>query len=71
MANTLVQDQNGNLSSKRVAMFIGLSYSMIMGTLGAFEITDPAFTETLVKGFLAFSAGMGGISVAEFFQKKE
>lgn len=65
----LIQDQNGNTSSKRVAMFAGLTYAMTMGTLGAFEITDPEYTLALVKGVLAFSAGMGGISVAEFFKK--
>ena len=71
----LLEDKDGNKSSKRVAGFIvggcGLALIMAVGVTSLFmKIADPETALESGKILLVVGAGLLGIGVVEFFGKK-
>ena len=72
--NSVIKDQNGNISSKRIAGFVIGGIGIIMGvSLFAFSLKNGAKdSETamdIIKTFLYVAGGLLGIGVIEFFAK--
>jgi len=71
----LLEDSNGNTSSKRVAGFIvggvGLAGLMAIGIVSIFRvISDPATALESFKTILIIGCSLLGIGVVEFLGKK-
>ena len=60
----ILQDANGQLSSKRVVGILGAITAFIMALVKLW-ITAPAATETLILGILGGSFGLLGFSMME------
>ena len=67
--NTILQDQNGNMSSKRLAGYIGFGVSVGLAVVALMWADNAEIAVDLVKSFLTFSAGLLGLGVVEFFKK--
>ena len=72
----MLEDQNGNLSSKRVSGFIilmiGLSLLTTGGVLSIFrEIKDSEVFLSVCKVLMTTGGGLLGVGVLEFFKKNE
>ena len=72
----LLQDKDGNTSSKRVAGFItmgaGLLLLLTVGILSMFrEIADPGTSMEAGKTILIVGGGLLGVGVFEFFGGKK
>jgi hypothetical protein len=72
--NGLIHDKTGSVSSKRVIGIASFTVAvLLMVTAIAFAPFNPLITTTAMQGlkmFLAFSAGLLGVGVAEHFIKK-
>ena len=71
----LLQDSNGNTSSKRVAGFIisgvGLAGLTAIGIVSlVHKVTDPATAMEAFKTILIVGGGLLGVGVVEFLGKK-
>ena len=71
----LLQDSNGNTSSKRVAGFIisgvGLIALLVLGIVSMFQkIEDPGTAMEAFKTILIVGGGLLGVGVVEFLGKK-
>lgn len=65
----LLKDQNGSISSKRVAGYIGFGVSVALSVVALLWAQNAEIAVDLVKSFLTFSAGLLGLGVVEFFKK--
>ena len=63
MANKVLQNADGDTSSKRISGFIGIGVALIMSAVAA--IKDPGQITTLVWSWLSFSGVMFGVGVLE------
>lgn len=75
MANEMLQDSNGNISSKRVAGISLLGFSMLLGLvlfiISIFKDVKNAYTMIdLIKLFIYSGTGLLGIGVVENFAQK-
>lgn len=75
MANEMLQDSNGNTSSKRVAGISLLGFSMLLGLIlfiiSIFKDVKNAYTMIdLIKLFIYSGTGLLGIGVVENFAQK-
>ena len=73
---TILQDQNGNSSSKRLAGFIisgvGLSMLISIGIVSMFKvIADPSTAMEAGKTILIVGGSLLGVSVFEFLGNKK
>lgn len=73
--NKILEDKNGNSSSKRLAGFIvcgvGLVALLGLGIVSMFKtIEDPATAMEAFKTILIVGGGLLGVGVLEFFGKK-
>ncbi len=71
----LLEDQNGNASSKRIAGFIisgvGLVSLLALGVVSMFKvISDPSTAMEAFKTILIVGGGLLGVGVFEFLGKK-
>ena len=72
--NSLLQDREGNTSSKRVAGFIllgiGVVYYLAIGVTSIFKpVADPTTALAVGSTLIITGAGLLGISVVEFLGK--
>ena len=73
--NGVLQDSNGNKSSKRIAGYsligIGAAMGIVLFIYAIFKVIADAETASNVyKTFIYSGAGLLGIGVVEFFKKK-
>lgn len=66
---TMLQDQNGNTSSKRIIALVSFIISCVLALVALTVAKNPEIAVDLVNAYLLFSGGLLGISVAEFFKK--
>jgi hypothetical protein len=59
----LLQDANGNTSSKRISGFIGITIAAAMSVYSV--IQDPSQATTIVWSWLSFAGVMFGVGVLE------
>lgn len=67
--NTMLQDKDGNISSKRIAGFISFGVAVVLSVVALMWAGNAEIASDLVKMFLTFSAAVLGVSVAERFGK--
>ena len=76
MANKILEDENGNISSKRIAGFITLSLALAMGgILFGFSIQkaigDSQTALSVINTMLVVGGGLLGVGVFEKFGAKK
>lgn len=65
MSNKLLEDNDGNTSSKRVAGYIGFGVAVVLAVVALMWAENAGIAKDLVNSFLFFSGGLLGVSVAE------
>ena len=67
----MLQDQNGNVSSKRILALCGFTVAVVLAVVALIWDKNTETAKGLVDSFLIFSGGMAGVSVAEFFKRAQ
>lgn len=70
MENKLLQDSDGNTSSKRVAGFIAFGAAVALAVVALMWADNADVAKDLVNSFLFFSGGLLGVGVAEKLIKR-